>query len=54
VRSGAAAYGFGRLDLASVLRAQHDLADFRLQLLSAEFDGQRQLAAIERLLGGDL
>ncbi|WP_431269248.1 TolC family protein [Dankookia sp. P2] len=54
VRSGAAGYGFGRVDLASVLRAQHDLADFRLQLLSAEFDGQRQLALIERLVGGDL
>jgi cobalt-zinc-cadmium efflux system outer membrane protein len=54
VRSGAAGYGFGRVDLATVLRAQHDLADFRLQLLSAEFDSQRQLAAIERLLGGEL
>jgi cobalt-zinc-cadmium efflux system outer membrane protein len=54
VRSGVAGYGFGRVDLATVLRAQHDLADFRLQLLAAEFDGQRQLAVIERLLGGDL
>ena len=54
VRSGAAGYGFGRVDLATVLRAQHDLADFRLQLLSAEFDSQRQMAAIERLLGGEL
>lgn len=54
VRSGATGYGFGRVDLATVLRAQHDLADFRLQLLAAEFDSQRQLAAIERLVGGDL
>ncbi|WP_165982343.1 TolC family protein [Dankookia rubra] len=54
VRSGAAGYGFGRVDLATVLRAQHDLADFRLQLLSTEFDAQRQLALIERLVGGDL
>ncbi|MFL6763693.1 MAG: TolC family protein [Sphingomicrobium sp.] len=54
VRSGAAGYGFGRVDFATVLRAQHDLADFRLQLLSSEFDSQRQLAAIERLVGGDL
>ena len=54
VRSGAAGYGFGRVDLVTVLRAQHDLADFRLQLLSAQFDGQRQLAAIERLVGGEL
>jgi hypothetical protein len=26
----------------------------RIELLSAEFDQQRQLAAIERLIGGDL
>jgi len=43
-----------RTDLVSVLRNEHDLSDIRLQLLAAEFDGQRQLAAIERLIGGDL
>lgn len=54
VRSGVAGYGFGRVDLATILRAQNDLTESRLQLLSAEFDGQRQRAMIERLVGGDL
>ena len=54
VRSGAASYAVDRTDLASVLRNEHDLSDIRLQLLAAEFDSQRQLAVIERLIGGDL
>ena len=54
VRSGTAGYALGKVDLGTVLRAQADLVGFRLQLLSAEFDGQRQMAAIERLIGGDL
>ena len=54
LRSGTAGYGLGRVELVDVLRAEHDLADQRIELLSAEFDQQRQLAAIERLVGGDL
>jgi len=54
VRSGIAAYAAGRAELRDVLSAEHDLADLRLRLLSAEFDSQRQLAAIERLTGDDL
>jgi cobalt-zinc-cadmium efflux system outer membrane protein len=54
LRSGVAGYGLGRAELVDVLRAEHDLADQRIELLSAEFDQQRQLAAIERLIGGDL
>jgi outer membrane protein TolC len=54
IRSGTAAYEAGKAELADVLMAEHDLADLRVQLLSAEFDAQRQLAAIERLIGGDL
>jgi cobalt-zinc-cadmium efflux system outer membrane protein len=54
LRSGTAGYGLGRAELVDVLRAEHDLADQRIELLSAEFDQQRQLAAIERLIGGDL
>jgi cobalt-zinc-cadmium efflux system outer membrane protein len=54
LRSGIAGYGLGRAELVDVLRAEHDLADQRIELLSAEFDQQRQLAAIERLIGGDL
>ncbi len=54
LRSGIAGYGLGKVELADVLRAEHDLADLRIQLLNAEFDAQRQLAAIERLIGSDL
>jgi outer membrane protein, heavy metal efflux system len=54
LRSGVAGYGLGRAELVDVLRAEHDLADLRIELLSAEFDQQRQLAAIERLIGGEL
>jgi len=54
LRSGTAGYGLGRAELVDVLRAEHDLADQRIALLSAEFDQQRQLAAIERLIGSDL
>jgi outer membrane protein TolC len=54
LRSGTAGYGLGRAELVDVLRAEHDLADQRIELLSAEFDQQRQLAAIERLIGSDL
>ena len=50
LRSGTAGYGLGRAELTDVLRAEHDL----VELLNAEFDEQRQLAAIERLIGGDL
>ncbi|TPG57427.1 TolC family protein [Roseomonas nepalensis] len=54
VRSGTAGYSQGKVDLATVLRAQADLVGYRLQLLSTEFDAQRQIATIERLIGGDL
>jgi cobalt-zinc-cadmium efflux system outer membrane protein len=54
LRSGVAGYGLGRAELVDVLSAEHDLANLRIELLSAEFDQQRQLAAIERLIGGDL
>src|SRR3984893_14592121 len=54
LRTGVAGYGLGRAELVDVLRAEHDLANLRIELLSAEFDQQRQLAAIERLIGDDL
>ena len=54
LRTGIAGYGLGRAELADVLRAEHDLANLRIELLTAEFDQQRQLAAIERLIGGEL
>jgi len=52
--SALAAYRSNRGDLMNVLHAKHDLADLRLKLLDLEFDVQRQLAAIERLVGEDL
>jgi outer membrane protein TolC len=54
VHSGIAAYSNGKAQLTDVLMAEHDLADLSIQLLKAEFEAQRQLAAIERLIGGDL
>ncbi len=54
LRSGIAGYGLGKTELADVLRAEHDLANLRIELLNTEFDQQRQLAMIERLIGGDL
>ena len=54
LRSGVAGYGLGKTELADVLRAEHDLANLRIELLNTEFDQQRQLAMIERLIGGDL
>jgi outer membrane protein TolC len=53
LRSGIAGYGLGKAELADVLRAEHDLANLRIELLTNEFDQQRQLAMIERLIGGD-
>jgi outer membrane protein TolC len=54
LRSAIADYGVGKLDLAVVLQTERDLVTARLDLLSIELDQQRQLAAIERLVGGDL
>jgi outer membrane protein TolC len=54
LRSGMAEYSFGKVDLAMVLQTEHDLADLRLQLLTSDIDVQRQLATIERLIGGEL
>ena len=54
LRSAIADYGVGKLDLAVVLQAERDLVSARIDLLSTELDQQRQLAAIERLVGGDL
>jgi outer membrane protein TolC len=54
VRSSVASYAVSRAALETVLRSEHDLADIRLQLIAADYDSQRQLAAIERLIGGDL
>ena len=54
VRSLTASYGQGRGELGPVIEAQHRLHDVELRLLIALLDGQTALAAIERLIGGDL
>jgi cobalt-zinc-cadmium efflux system outer membrane protein len=54
LKSATASYAAGRTSLQDVLRTEHDLADIRVQLLDIELDQQRQLAAIERMIGSDL
>ncbi len=54
VRSAIAAYGNARTELTPVLDAIRELGEARMSLLAAQLEGQRQLAAIERLIGGAL
>ncbi len=54
LRSTTAAFSFGKVSLATTLQAEHDLYELHIQLLTTELDEQRQLAAIERLIGEDL
>jgi outer membrane protein, heavy metal efflux system len=54
LRSATTDYAVGKAELASVLQAARELVVIRIELLATELDQQRQLAAIERLIGGDL
>jgi len=54
LKSITADYAQGRGDLAAALAAQHQAHDLELKLLQLEFDEQTALAAIERLIGGEL
>jgi outer membrane protein TolC len=54
LRSAVADYAAGKAEFTSVLQAERDLVTARIELLSLEFEQQKQLAAIERLIGGDL
>ena len=47
-------YAEGHGDLAAALDAQHRVHDLELKLLQLELDEQTMLAAIERLIGGEL
>jgi len=47
-------YAQGRGDLATALDAQHRVHDLELKLLQLNLDEQTMLAAIERLIGGEL
>jgi cobalt-zinc-cadmium efflux system outer membrane protein len=53
-RSLLAGYGQGRGDLAAVLEAEHRMHDTNIELLRIETDAQTALAAVERLIGGEL
>ena len=53
-RSMLAGYGQGRGDLGAVHAAERRVHDTSLELLRTETDQQAALAAIERLIGGDL
>jgi outer membrane protein, heavy metal efflux system len=47
-------YAQGRGDLSPALDAQHRVHDLELKLLQLQLDEQTMLAAIERLIGGEL
>lgn len=53
-RSTLASYGEGRGELTTVLEAVHRLHETNLEILRTQLDGQMALAAIERLIGGNL
>jgi outer membrane protein TolC len=54
LKSVIADYAQGRGDLATALDAQHRAHDLELKLLQLQLDEQTMLAAIERLIGGEL
>ena len=49
-----AGYSQGRGELTAAITAEHQLHDVELRVLQAQLDAQVELAAIERLVGGDL
>jgi outer membrane protein, heavy metal efflux system len=54
LKSITADYAQGRGDLATALDTRHQTHDLELKLLQLELDEQTALAAIERLIGGEL
>ncbi len=53
-RTVLASYSQGRGDLTGAIAVEHQTHDVELRLLQAQLDEQVELAAIERLIGGDL
>ena len=53
-QSALAAYETGRVDFATLLDAQKQIRQLRLNQLKAQLEAQLQLAEIERILGEDL
>ena len=54
LRAVLAAYGQGRGDIAAAIEAERRIHDVELAALRADLDERVSLAAIERLIGGDL
>jgi len=54
LRAVLAAYGQGHGDLAGAIEAEHRIHNVELAALRADLDERVSLAAIERLIGGDL
>jgi outer membrane protein TolC len=54
LRAVTAAYGLGRGDLGTAIEAENRIHDVELLALRADLDGAVALAAIERLIGGEL
>jgi outer membrane protein TolC len=53
-RTVLADYGQGKGTLTTAIEAEHQMHEVELRVLQAQLDQQIQLAAIERLIGGDL
>jgi len=53
-RTVLAGYGQGRGELTTAITAEHQAHQVELQMLQAQLDQQVDLAAIERLIGGEL
>jgi len=53
-RTVLADYGQGKGTLTTAIEAEHQMHEVDLRVLQAQLDQQIQLAAIERLIGGDL
>ena len=49
-----AGYSQGKGELTAAITAERQMHDVELRLLQAQFDAQVEVAAIERLIGGDL
>lgn len=47
-------YGQGRGELSGAITAEHQMHDVQIRILQAQLNEQIELAAIERLVGGDL
>jgi outer membrane protein TolC len=47
-------YSQGKGDLTAAITAEHQMHEVELRLLQSQLDEQVELAALERLVGGEL